>query len=238
MHETGYPDHFGQVVNQQRRRSGRTQEQLRAAGGPAVPTQVRAEAGLLHSPKPSTMAKYDAAFDWEPGSAARVFWDKEPTPARQVRAAGNPLQISESPVAVPVDQILVMLGIQRGLTDLEGRLVGAEQVQLQELCEQFKQVMSVVVGGWVTSMLEHNRGHPGLSMVLADAMASPVEADDPAGEERLYRRWLHDPTEVQLSEALSHRFEDRFQRGGDDVRRGDSPGRASESAVQHIPSPR
>lgn len=81
---------FGAIVKARRRRRGLTQDGVQDAGGPSVPTQIRIEGGDTgHTPTPATLAKYDTALRWQPGSASNTYYGGDPTDLDEETRAGD-----------------------------------------------------------------------------------------------------------------------------------------------------
>ncbi|MDG3012185.1 helix-turn-helix transcriptional regulator [Rhodococcus sp. D2-41] len=65
---------LGQVIQQRRDNElGLTQEEVREAGGPSIATLSALENGVGKPPSRATLRKLDAALQWSPGSAERVW---------------------------------------------------------------------------------------------------------------------------------------------------------------------
>ncbi|MGY4102030.1 hypothetical protein ACW2Q0_21140 [Nocardia sp. R16R-3T] len=218
---SGHPEFFADVVKARRECLSLTMAEVRAAGGPAVPTLVRTERGDLDNPQKQIFAKFDTGLRWVSGSAAAAYWSaKKPVGLEEQRKA-TPLQLAGSDVQVSLDRILALMGLQRDLNAAvdTGRELPPEAVQ--DLATRFNREVSLIVGRWATTMLERNRGkdaaHPGLETVFADALSAPVDPGNPDAEEQLYRRWLlGGRSAAGLGEEQRQKFEQRYrQRGGD-----------------------
>ncbi|KAF0849192.1 helix-turn-helix domain-containing protein [Nocardia caishijiensis] len=190
----GRAQYLGAKVHERRRQLNLTINDVKRAGGPTGPTVVKAEAGQLDEPRPSTLAKFDQALRWTAGSAARIFWDgEEPTPVRE--PALPVLDPGSAEVALPVEAMLQLLGTQRRLADYVDRL-DAESSELAAISLNLDEQISAIVGSFVTDLLERNHGrgeldgiHPLLEFAFGDLLGGK---GDGAGEseEQLYRRWL------------------------------------------------
>lgn len=221
MGTSGHPEFFASVANAGRR--GRTMAEVHAAGGPAVPTLVRAEAGKLLNPKPKTFSKFDVGLGWVPGSAARAYWHAEqPVPATKSQAP-TPLRFGRSSVQVPLERVLSLLDVQRDLNTLvESNPAAVPTEEVQQVARRLDQEVSIIVGRWATNLLERNRiqgsAHPGLDFAFADTLSNSVTDDDPDAEDRLYRRWLFGRSESELDDAQREMFGRRYEarEGGDD----------------------
>ncbi len=212
----GHPEFFASVVKEYRR--GRAMEAMRAAGGPGVPTWVKAEAKRLVNPRPVTMEKFDKALGWEPGSALRAYWHRQqPVPIEDgPPSPAAPLRAGADSVAVPLDRVEDLLGLQRDFHAAVDNSTGTVPVEeLRRIGKALDDVVSMIVGRWATDMLEINRSggstHPGLAIALADALSVPVDPADPHAEDRLYRRWLAGGRfAAQIDDDRRERFQNRF----------------------------
>lgn len=218
----GHPEHFAAEAKGRRQSLNMTMLDVHAAGGPTVPTQVKAEGAELVDPKPVTFRRFDVAYGWEPGSAARVYWQGgQPTlvaTARSGSPPGVPLVPGEMTTPLPLERLLALMAIQRDLNALAARSTHIPASTLAPVTARMDREIGAIVGGWATDLLEHNRReggtgvHPLIEMAFADALAAPVGPDEPDAEERWYRRWLlGGPTAEQIDEATRARFEDRYQ---------------------------
>ncbi|MFI9509239.1 hypothetical protein [Nocardia sp. NPDC052566] len=208
----GHPDHFGATARERRRQLNLTLDGVKAAGGPTGPTVIRAEAGELEEPRPSTLAKFDQALQWVPGSAARVFWDRgEP---RLPQSDRPPLDPGAAEVSLPLELVLELLTTQRRLGDfVDGP--GTDLGALRAISGSLNEQISALVGMFVTDLLERNRVHdqpgqlhPLLMFAFGDLLDSP--ANGPAeSEEKLYRRWLIG-RESGLTAELTRAFQARL----------------------------
>jgi len=218
------PEHFATVVRNRRRQLNLGLVEVHAAGGPAHNTQGKAERGELVPAKPVTFRKYDVGLRWEPGSAARVYWERgQPTPLPEhhgspaAPAPGPALETGEMTTLLPLERLLALMGVQRELNGLAERSGSVPARELRSVAERLDREVSIVVGGWATDLLERNRGrgtgvHPLLEIAFADALAAPVRPDAPDAEERLYRRWLIGGTAAEgIDEDARARFELRYQ---------------------------
>lgn len=167
-------------------------------GGPTAPTVAKAEAGELEGPRPSTLSKFDTGLRWISGSAASTYWDgnepkpKEdsPTPAILEPTAGG--------VVLPLDRILGLMTTQAELNRLIAGRAGRSlrTSEMQPMVDALNQHISVIVGLFVTDLLERNQSsdrqsiQPLLEYAFTELLSAPVSADDPERTERLYRRWL------------------------------------------------
>lgn len=211
----GNAQHLGAKVHERRRQLNLTVGGVRSAGGPTGPTVVKAEAGQLDEPRPSTLAKFDVALRWVPGSAARVFWDgAEPV------AASDPVVPVLDPglaeVGLPVEVILGLLATQRRLAAyVEGP--GAGSAELVSISHGLDDQISIVVGQFATDLLERNHAgagaagmHPLLEFAFGDLLDDRVDGARES-EERVYRRWLAGKG-ADPPPALVRKFRDRLDR--------------------------
>ncbi|MBF6137746.1 hypothetical protein IU501_32775 [Nocardia otitidiscaviarum] len=218
---SGHPEFFGEVVKARREHLSLTMAEVRLAGGPAQTTMVRTERGELDNPSKKIFSKFDTALRWTPGSAATAYWSGRPPTPVEPTSAASPLQMPGSEVAVPLDQIIALMGVQRDLNAAAEMGHGLSGDAVQDLATRLNGEVSLIVGRWATTMLERNRGtdtaHPGLEAIFADALSAPVDPGTPDAEERQYRRWLFGGRSAAgLGEELRQKFEQRYrQRGGD-----------------------
>ncbi|CAM4378979.1 helix-turn-helix transcriptional regulator [Nocardia ninae] len=225
MVSSGHPEFFATVIKARRNQLGMTIQAVSAADGPAVPTIVKAEARGLRSPQPKTFAKFDTALRWEPGSAARAYWSAEqPASTDTPRLAPAPLRAGHEVVGVPLDRVLALTGLQRELNAAADSGESLSAADIQQFARRLDREISSIIGAWATDMLEINRSrgttHAGLEIALAEALAAPVDRDDPDAEERWYRRWLLGGREAagvgkELREKFELRYQQSRQRGGE-----------------------
>jgi hypothetical protein len=210
MNRNGEAKHFATVVQARRRQLNLTLAGLHANGGPTVPTLVRTEQGDLLSPRPDTLAKFDRGLEWEPGSAARAYWEGRP-PAPAKRAP--PFIVGEPTMPLSVERLLSLMAVQRELHDLTQGSDPVPIPTLQLVVDKLNAEVSSIVGLFVTDLLERNRGdeavHPIFGVALESALSTPVDRSDPEAEEKLYRRWLMNWT-AGIDEASKKRFALRY----------------------------
>lgn len=186
------------VVSQRRQSLGMTLMDVNRRGGPTAPTLIKAEAGGLEDPRPSTLSKFDVGLRWLPGSAASVYWgDDEPQPEEQAGKHAE-LATAANNVALPLERILAMMTIQTQLNDVvDGH--SHEPIspgKLRPIVNALNEHLSAMAGLYVTDLLERNHTHgnqpmqPLLEYAFAELLSAPVSADDPEKLEKLYRRWL------------------------------------------------
>lgn len=192
--------HLAEAVKTRRRGLGLTRDALRRAGGPSDSTLARIEnpdPGTAF-PRPSTLARLDAALSWEPGSAASCLDLNNPQPAPGLGTApeeqstptlsADPLDFSH--VAVPASVIREGLDLMQRFS----RAVDTDAAFLHELT-QFAHHLGAA---HATEVLERFAGAgrrppeflltafgPYLAEVAADSEVSPEQL-----EEQDYRRWL------------------------------------------------
>ncbi|WP_280390167.1 hypothetical protein [Nocardia wallacei] len=85
--------------------------------------------------------------------------------------------------------------------------------ELPKAIEQLDEAISGIVGPFVTSILEANRGtqvHPLIEIAFGEALAAPVSPDDPDATEKQYRRWLIGRADG-LDNATQQAFERRYR---------------------------
>jgi hypothetical protein len=188
-------------------------------GGPTAPTVLKAEAGALEDPRPSTLSKFDAGLGWMSGSAASTYWDgNEPRPREDAPKRAF-LEPAAGGVVLPLDRILAMMTTQAELNQLiSNRSEQSVQVsEIQPMVDALNQHISAIVGLFVTDLLERNQTtdrqpiQPLLEYTFAELLSSPVSADDPEREEKLYRRWLLGKGNG-ISSELEASFQKRFRR--------------------------
>ncbi|MEZ0053013.1 hypothetical protein ABIA30_004038 [Mycobacterium sp. MAA66] len=193
-----HAQHFATKVTERRRKLGMTFLDVNHNGGPSAPTVAKAEAGELDDPRPSTLSKFDAGLRWLPGSAAGAYWDGDDPKPREGAGRQTVLAPTSGTVALPLDQILGLMTAQGQLHDVIDRRqdesIPADEIR--PIARALDHHISVVVGTFVTDMLERNhKSHndatlPLLQYAFAELLAPPVSDDDPARSEKLYRRWL------------------------------------------------
>ena len=215
MTGSGHPQYFATVIKARREQLGLT---MAAVQTPAVPTLVLAEAGKLDNPQPKTFTKFDTGLRWVSGSAARAYWHQEaPVPADEAVETSSPLVAGASGIQVPLERVLALMDVQRDLNAAAGVGTDMPAAEVSAFAARIDGEVSYLVGKWATDMLERNRqqgtAHPGLEFALADALAVPVDPDDPGAEERWYRRWLLGGRQAAaVDEELHEKFEQRYQR--------------------------
>lgn len=192
---SGHPEDFGNAVRARRQQLNLTLDGVKAAGGPTGPTVIRAEAGSLEDPRPSTLSKFDTALQWEPGSAAGVFWERKPAVPRAA-AAARALDAGTAAVELPLELVLEMMTTHRRLNDYVDS-IDQPDAELVGIRSAFNGEVSRVIGMFVTDLLERNAGagdgvgHPLLEYVFGELLSTEVVGHhDEVSEERLYRRWL------------------------------------------------
>ncbi len=200
-----HDDFFAQAVRERRQQLGNlTMSEVHDRGGPAVPAQARAERGELSANvRPSTFQKFDTGLGWVPGSARAAYYPRPPpVPAD----TGNPLEPGAQSIDLSLEQLLPLLEAQRSLHT-------APISELPKAIEQLDEAISGIVGPFVTSILEANRGtqvHPLIEIAFGEALAAPVSPDDPDATEKQYRRWLIGRADG-LDNATQQAFERRYR---------------------------
>jgi hypothetical protein len=212
MKRNGEAKHFATVVQARRRQLNLTMAGLHANGGPTVPTLVRTEQGDLLSPRPDTLAKFDRGLKWEPGAAARAYWEgRPPHPVK----SGSPFIVGEPTMPLSVEKLLSLMAVQRELHTLTQGQDPVPVPTLQAVVDRLNTEVSSIVGLFVTDLLERNRGeesvHPSFGVVLENALSTPVDPSDPEAEEKLYRRWLMNWTDG-IDDTSKERFALRYAR--------------------------
>ncbi|RFD27118.1 hypothetical protein MUBE_00215 [Mycobacterium uberis] len=189
-------------------------------GGPTAPTLAKAEAGALEDPRPSTLSKFDVGLCWLPGSAASVYWGgDEPKPREEV-GKRTVLEPAGGAIVLPLDRILAMMTTKAQLNDvIDGH--SHEPIpfgEIRPLVDALNQHLSVIVGLYVTDLLERNYTKSGqpmqplLEYAFAELLSAPVSADDPEELEKLYRRWLlgyFDSIDAELEVSFRRRLRHR-----------------------------
>ncbi|MET8427833.1 hypothetical protein [Nocardia sp. NPDC004860] len=188
---------------------------VHAAGGPHVPTQVRAEGGKLgERPKKVTFARYDSALCWVEGSAAAAYYNREqPVIADEPRSSA-PLRLTGSGIDVSLDRILALMDIQRELNAAADAGEGLAAARVRDLAARLDHEVSLMAGKWATYMLERNRGQGGsaLETVLSDVLSAPVGPDSPGAEDRMYRRWLlGGRAAAEVGPQQEQKFKERYR---------------------------
>ncbi|NUS42844.1 MAG: hypothetical protein HOQ24_04020 [Mycobacteriaceae bacterium] len=207
----GHPSRLGEKVAERRRQLNMTLEGVKAAGGPTGPTVIRTEAGELEDPRPSTLAKFDEALQWQPGSAARVFWeDADPAPR-----AGE-LEPAAGTAALSIELVLGLLSAHRRLNDYAD--AANPDPELHAITAALNEQVSTVVGLFVTDLLERNALEGGAGVVnplleyaFGELLSDhPVDHHGQVSEERLYRRWLMGKT-ADVPAGLARKFRARLR---------------------------
>lgn len=213
---------FAERVAERRRALGLTILDVNENGGPTAPTVVKAEAGELQDPRPSTLSKFDVGLRWMPGSAARTYWDGlVPRPLEHAGKNGQPLEPGAASVALPLDTVLDLMNAQSRLHDLlENRANGAiAATELEPIVQALNQQISSIVGRFVTDLLERNHAgsrqemQPLIEFAFKELLSAPVSVEDPDRDEKLYRRWLLGQP-YDLPPALEVKFRNRLRRKG------------------------
>jgi hypothetical protein len=213
---TANAGHFGKRVAERRRGLGLTVLDVNRNGGPTAPTVVKAEAGALEDPRPSTFSKFDAALRWMPGSAAGIYWNGE-EPRTRDPSRRRVLAPASASVALPLDRVLAVVTAQNVLNDLIDSRASTVTKDIRSAVSALNEQTSSIVGLFVTDLLERNhRGdreqmQPLLEYAFCELLSAPVDTDDPDREEKLYRRWLLGRFEG-IESDLELTFERRFRR--------------------------
>jgi hypothetical protein len=188
-------------------------------GGPTAPTVLKAEAGALEDPRPSTLSKFDVGLAWTSGSAASTYWDgTEPRPQEDVHQRAV-LAPAPGGVVLPLDRVLAMMTTQAELNQLisDRSEQSVQTCEIQPMVQALNHHISVIVGLFVTDLLERNPTTDGqpiqplLEYTFAELLSAPVSADDPEREEKLYRRWLLGKGNG-ISSELEASFQKRYRR--------------------------
>ncbi|GGL20562.1 hypothetical protein [Nocardia jinanensis] len=201
-----HDEFFAQVVRERRKQLGNlTMSEVHDRGGPAIPAQGRAERGELSARvRPSTFQKFDTGLGWAPGSARAAYYQRRPPVPADTKP--QTLEPGAPSVDLSLEQLLPLLDAQRSLHT-------APISELPNAIGQLDEAISAIIGPFVTSILEANRGsavHPLIEIAFGEILAAPVSPDDPDATEKLYRRWLIDRAE-NLDEAIQHTFEQRYR---------------------------
>ena len=215
---------FGRIVRERREALGMTQDDVTAAGGPSDTTQTRIERAEGSEPTATTRNRFDHALRWEAGSASRVWAGGHPTllPETPSRPATTAPAFELGPMEVPVslEQLTELLEILHSLTVIAED--DCENPRLASTTDALKRFVSSLTGTWVTDILERNRSSKNgiptmIEFAFSAHLAEPVDPEEPAAEERYYRRWLIGRANG-IPEELAARFEERFasRRGGID----------------------
>ncbi|BCK53911.1 hypothetical protein LTT66_21335 [Nocardia gipuzkoensis] len=207
-----HDEFFARMVRERRQQLGNlTMPEVHQRGGPAVPAQQRADrCELSANVRPSTFAKFDTGLGWQEGSARAAYYDRRPpVPVESDTPAFEP---GASSISLSLEQLLPLLDAQRFLRT-------APIAELPNAIGKLDDAISGIVGPFVTSVLEANRGtqvHPLVEIAFGESLAAPVSPDDPDATEKLYRRWLIGRAE-DLDDALQQAFEQRFQKRNQDA---------------------
>ena len=216
---SGHAKFFGTKVRDRRQDLNLTHESLRKAGGPTGPTIVRAEAGRLTEPRPTTLAKFDAGLQWRQGSAARTYWEGvEPIPARD--SGGRRLIPTEGVIPMTMTQALDLMNVHKQVNHLYETDPDA-YTDLEPIVRGINQHVSTVVGLFVTNILELNYDdvgggvHPLLENAFGEVLSAEVDDHDPSRDDKRYRRWLmHQLDGVEAAEERKFRSRLRRAREG------------------------
>ncbi|WP_280458550.1 hypothetical protein [Nocardia carnea] len=217
----GHDEHFARMVRERRQQlGGLTRAEVHDRGGPAVPAQVRAERGELSANvRPSTFQKFDTGLDWVPGSARAAYYEgRQPVPLNADRL----LEPGTQSISLGLEQLLPLLDAQRSLRT-------APIAELPNAIAQLDTAISGIVGPFVTSILESNRGgpvHPLIEIAFGEVLARPVAPDDPDATEKQYRRWLIGRSE-DIDEPTRDAFEQRYQKRAHRRAPSDATGRSA-----------
>lgn len=217
-----YAAFLAACVRERRRELNFSLDDVISAGGPTRRTLVRVEAATLGpTPKPVTFRRLDAALSWHSGSAAKAYWRGEkPRPARARRM----LDAGTAVVAVPATLALELFSSQVTLNEaLEHEHV--DRQDLRAAVDQLNAGLGRLIGLYLTDLLERNSAPDGQAIPLieyafGDLLSGTVSPDDPAYQDKMYRRWLIGRTD-DVSEELASTFEARLQQarknaGGED----------------------
>ena len=193
-------EHFAATIADRRKQLGMTYLDVNRHGGPTAPTVAKAEAGALEDPRQSTLAKFDLALKWMPGSAAGTYWhgdDPKPREESRKRAERTVLEPAATTVALPLDRILDLMTTQAQLNDvMDAPAEAVPSAAIRPIVQALNQHTSAIVGLFVTDLLERNYTRnrqpmqPLLEYAFAELLSAPVSAGDANRDERLYRRWL------------------------------------------------
>ena len=225
----GQRERFGQIVRTWRKSQKPiwTQDFVKSRGGPSDTTQTRVERAEGPEPNLDTFNKYDIAFEWEPGTAARVYAGADPPPldSDEARTYAAPAR-QPDPLAAGIGKVCVDMNLFTALvrtyselswvvesTDDPARsLDSAKQILARQ-----KVALEKVTRVWLTEMLERHAG-PNipvpeyLELGHGDQLDKPVSVDDPDAEDKLYLRWLAGRDTGNLSEDLRSTFLRRYER--------------------------
>lgn len=179
---------FGHLVRSRREELGLTQDDVTAAGGPSDTTQTRVENAEGPPPNLATRNKLDRPLRWQPGSAARAWAGGDPIPLDTSPPPGEVPRTVVGPNEVPmsVRQLTSLL-------DIYTRLAADDHIAPDQLAE-LKELVSALVGRWVTEVLEHSSGPRMdvptiLRFAFGPHLEEPVDVAE-SGDDGLYRRWL------------------------------------------------
>ena len=235
---------FGQIVRTWRKSQKPiwSQDFVKSRGGPSDTTQTRVERAEGPEPNLDTFQKYDIAFEWEPGTAARIYAGAEPPSLAHDAAQTDTAQTEITPARSPallstgIGTVAVEMNLFTALVRTYSELRWAVQSEADRaaeaagsadggrffddvvaVLEQQKTVIEKVTRVWLTEMLERHAG-PGLpvpeylELGHGEQLNRPVSADDPDAEDKLYLRWLAHRDTGDVPDALQETFLRRYQR--------------------------
>ena len=233
----GQRERFGQIVRTWRRSQKPiwTQDFVKSRGGPSDTTQTRVERAEGPEPNLDTFNKYDIAFEWEPGTAARIYAGADPPPldSEEPRRTTEPAQELPPVLSAGIGSVTIDMNLFTSLVrtysevwwavessgDGERSVEALELVlkQLKLILEQQKAALEKVTRVWLTEMLERHAGPntpvPAyLEVGHSEQLNKPVSPDDPDAEDKLYLRWLAHRYTGDLSEEMRTAFLRRYQR--------------------------
>lgn len=232
---------------------GLTQDDVTAAGGPSDTTQTRVENAEGPPPNLTTRNKLDRPLRWQPGSAARVWAGGEPVPLDTLPPAPGvpttpavstnpavPTNLASPAVAGP-NEVPMSVRQLTSLLEIYTRLATQNRAE-PELLADLKELVSALVGRWVTEVLEHSTGPRMdvptlLRFAFGRHLEEPVDVADTGDRDGLYRRWLMWGAEATgITPEQRAMFENRYQ-AREDERRHESAGQepGSDEPGSHEP---
>lgn len=211
---------FGHLVRSRREELGLTQDDVTAAGGPSDTTQTRVENAEGPPPNVTTRNKLDRPLRWQPGSAARVWAGGDPIPLDTTLSRAVPTAEVPRTVVGPNE---VPMSVQQltSLLEIYTRLAADDDVD-QEVLVDLKDLVSSLVGRWVTEVLEHSSGPRMdvptlLRFAFGRHLEEPVDVAAGGDEDGLYRRWLMWGAEATgVTPEQNKLFEKRLHNRADD----------------------
>lgn len=148
---------LAQAVRARREELGLSLLDVVKKGGPTKPTIIRYERGdIPHEVPPGTMAKFDHALDWEPGTAERILSGTDP---QETGTVVVPLPVEPAPDAVDLLEVdsEKFRALVKSVTDLRGKLLELPTVppEIREAAEKVTAIQTDLLLDQVTKTPKH-----------------------------------------------------------------------------------